>query len=213
MMLLERWVVAALLGFGLASTVCAPGQSPTGKAQEKQPANPTPELPPWDSAQPPPPIRPPSPDDEKLDTDQPMAPDDQAPDAGQPAPADSTEKPDATQPAPPADPAKQPDAATQPSPSGEPAHHEAAQPAPPAVQAQPKPVPLLPPSSDPAQRQMEKDTNQLLELSEDLKAEVDRAGSNTLSLSALRKADEIQRLVKSLKEQMKERGQIVVSKP
>jgi hypothetical protein len=60
---------------------------------------------------------------------------------------------------------------------------------------------------------MEKDTDQLLELSEDLKAEVDRAGSNTLSLAALRKAEEIQRLVKSLKEQMKERGQIAVNKP
>jgi hypothetical protein len=60
---------------------------------------------------------------------------------------------------------------------------------------------------------MEQDTDQLLELSQDLKVEVNRAGNNTLSLAALRKADEIQRLVKSLKEQMKERGQIAVSKP
>jgi hypothetical protein len=60
---------------------------------------------------------------------------------------------------------------------------------------------------------MEEDTDQLLELSEDLKAEVNKAGNNTLSLAALRKADEIQRLVKSLKEQMKERGQVAVNKP
>jgi hypothetical protein len=37
-----------------------------------------------------------------------------------------------------------------------------------------------------------------------LKAEVEKAGSNTLSLAALRKADEIQKLSKSLKERMKE---------
>jgi hypothetical protein len=221
MMLLERWVVGTMLGFALTATAGFPGQSPTGKAQDKQPAKPTPELPPWDSAQPPPPIRPPSPEDSKPDPDQPTSPEDQ-PDAGQPGSADSTQKPDATQPAPPADSAKQPDA-TQPTPSAEPApqaaeqqevtHPEAAQPAPPTVQAQRKPAPMLPPSSDPAQRQMEKDTDQLLELSEDLKAEVDRAGSNTLSLAAVRKAEEIQRLVKSLKEQMRERGQIAVSKP
>src|SRR5258708_5216715 len=218
MMLLERWVVGAMLGFALTATAGFPGQSPTGKAQDKQPAKPTPELPPWDSAQPPPPIRPPSPDDEKPDDYPPLSSDDQ-PDAGQPGSADSTQKPDATQPAPPADSAKQTDAA-QPSPSGEPARQDAAQPAqqeaarpaPPTVQAQHKPAPMLPLSSDPAQRQMEKDTDQLLELSEDLKAEVDRAGSNTLSLAAVRKAEEIQRLVKSLKEQMRERGQIAVSK-
>ncbi len=200
-----------MLGFALTATAGIPGQSSTGKAQQKQPAKPVPELPPWDSAQPPPPIRPPSPDDEKNDDYPPLSSDDQ-PDAGQPGSGGSTEKPKAAEPAPPADSARQP-AAPQPSPSGEPANQQAAQPAPPTVQAQPKPVPTLPPSSDPAQRQMEKDTDQLLELSQDLKAEVDRAGSNTLSLAALRKAEEIQRLVKSLKEQMRERGQTAVNKP
>ena len=203
-----------MLGFALTATAGAPGQSPGGKAQEKQPAKPTPELPPWDSAQPPPPIRPPSPEDDKPENYPPLSSDDPADpaDAGQPAAGESTKKPDAAQPAPPADSAKQPDA-PQPAPSVEPAPQEAARPAPPPVEAQHKPAPMLPPSSDPAQRQMEKDTDQLLELSEDLKAEVDRAGSNTLSMAAVRKADEIQRLVKSLKEQMKERGQIAVSKP
>jgi hypothetical protein len=73
--------------------------------------------------------------------------------------------------------------------------------------------PKLPPSSDPAQRQMEKDTARLLQLVRELKVEVNKAGSNTLSLAALQKTNEIQRLVKSLKEQMRERGQVIVSKP
>jgi hypothetical protein len=60
---------------------------------------------------------------------------------------------------------------------------------------------------------MEKDTAHLLQLVEELKVEVNKAGSNTLSVMAVRKADEIQRLVKSLKEQVRERGQFVVSKP
>jgi hypothetical protein len=60
---------------------------------------------------------------------------------------------------------------------------------------------------------MEKDTAELLRLSRELKAEVNKAGSNTLSVAAVQKADEIQRLVKSLKEQMRERGLIVANKP
>jgi hypothetical protein len=42
---------------------------------------------------------------------------------------------------------------------------------------------------------------------------MDKAGSNTLSLAALRKADEVQRLAKALKERMKDRGQVIQSKP
>jgi HAMP domain-containing protein len=72
---------------------------------------------------------------------------------------------------------------------------------------------MLPPSTDPAQRRMEKDTADLLRLVRELKAEVNKAGSNTLSVAAVQKADEIQRLVKSLKEQMRERGLVVVNKP
>ncbi len=88
MILLERWVIASLLSLGLASTTGAPGQSPGGKAQQKQQA---PELPPWDSAQPPPPIRPPSPDDKPLEPD---------PDPDPPAPSEDTAKPaDANPPA------------------------------------------------------------------------------------------------------------------
>jgi hypothetical protein len=60
---------------------------------------------------------------------------------------------------------------------------------------------------------MEKDTADLLRLSRQLKTEVNKAGSNTLSVAAVQKADEIQKLVKSLKEQMRERGLTVASKP
>jgi hypothetical protein len=42
----------------------------------------------------------------------------------------------------------------------------------------------------------------------ELKIEVDKAGGNTLSLVAVRKADEIQKLSKNLKERMKEREQV-----
>jgi hypothetical protein len=60
---------------------------------------------------------------------------------------------------------------------------------------------------------LEKDSATLLQLVQELKAEVEKAGSNTLSLAALRKADEIQRLAKNLKEKMKEQGQISQNKP
>jgi hypothetical protein len=63
------------------------------------------------------------------------------------------------------------------------------------------------------QQQLEKDSATLLRLVQELKAEVEKAGSNTLSLAALRKADEIQRLAKNLKEKMKEQGQTFQNKP
>ena len=73
--------------------------------------------------------------------------------------------------------------------------------------------PPLSPEQIKQQQKFDKDTAQLLQLVQDLKAEVEKAGSNTLSLAALRKADEIQRLVKNLKEKMKEDGQALVNKP
>jgi hypothetical protein len=63
------------------------------------------------------------------------------------------------------------------------------------------------------QQQLEKDSTALLQLVQELKAEVEKAGSNTLSLAALRKADEIQRLAKNLKEKMKDQGQAFQNKP
>ena len=65
----------------------------------------------------------------------------------------------------------------------------------------------------PEQQKFEKDTAELLQLVQELKVEVEKAGSNTLSLAALRKADEIQRLAKNLKEKMKTEGQAFASKP
>jgi hypothetical protein len=116
MMPIERWVVAAMLGLGLASTAGAPGQSPAQEPPDDPPA-------------------------------------------------------------------------------------QAAPPAPPAAAA------------DPVQEQLQKDTDHLLQLVQELKLEVAKAGSNTLSLTALRKADEVQKLAKNLKETMKERGQVSQSKP
>ena len=57
------------------------------------------------------------------------------------------------------------------------------------------------------------DTSHLLQLTEELKTELDKAGSNTLSLTAVRKADEVLKLAKALKERMKDRGQVMQSKP
>jgi hypothetical protein len=84
-------------------------------------------------------------------------------------------------------------------------------PAQPVALKQPAPEPPL--SADPVERQWQLDTAHLLQLTEELKAELDKAGSNTLSLAALRKADEVQKLAKELKERMKDRGQVPPSKP
>ena len=59
----------------------------------------------------------------------------------------------------------------------------------------------------------DKETVQLLSLTQELKAEVEKAGANTLSLAALRKADEIQRVARDLREKMKVQGQTIASKP
>jgi hypothetical protein len=89
--------------------------------------------------------------------------------------------------------------------------------APTSAPAQPvavkQPVPEPPLSTDPVERQLQLDTAHLLQLTEDLKVELDKAGGNTLSLAALRKADEVQKLAKELKERMKDRGQVLQSKP
>jgi hypothetical protein len=67
--------------------------------------------------------------------------------------------------------------------------------------------------NSPVKRQLQIDTAHLLQLTEELKDEVDKAGANTLSLAALRKADELQRLARTLKEKMKDQGQVSQSKP
>ncbi len=89
---------------------------------------------------------------------------------------------------------------------------DAQQDAPADPPAAPVEAPPAPPA-DPAQLQLQKDSAELLQLVQELKVEVDKAGSDTLSLAALRKADAIQKLAKSLKDRMKERVQVPVSKP
>jgi nitric oxide reductase activation protein len=47
------------------------------------------------------------------------------------------------------------------------------------------------------------DTDKLLELATELKQNVDRANENTMSLDVIRKADEIDKLAKQIREKMK----------
>jgi hypothetical protein len=71
------------------------------------------------------------------------------------------------------------------------------------------------PKTQPPERhgKYDDETVHLLSLIQQLKSEVDKAGANTLSLAALRKADEIQRVAKELKEKMREQGATVASRP
>ena len=64
----------------------------------------------------------------------------------------------------------------------------------------------------PEEQQLQKETTRLLQLVQELKVEVAKAGSNTLSLAAVRKADEVLKLSKDLKERMKERGPVPQSR-
>ena len=119
---------------------------------------------------------------------------------------------------PPAEIGQPAEAAPAPHPPVQPAPVQSAAPAPvsaPAAQpvAVKAPEPEPPLSNDPVERQLQIDTAHLLQLTEELKAELDKAGKNTLSIAALRKVDEVQKLAKDLKERMKDRGQVIQSKP
>jgi len=52
-------------------------------------------------------------------------------------------------------------------------------------------------------RQMNDDGMRLLKLANDLKAEVDKSNKDTLSIGVIRKADEIEKLAKSVREKLK----------
>ena len=52
------------------------------------------------------------------------------------------------------------------------------------------------------QKQVAEDTAKLLKLANDLKSEVDKAGADTLSVAALRKADAIEKLAHNIKQKM-----------
>jgi hypothetical protein len=53
------------------------------------------------------------------------------------------------------------------------------------------------------QAQLRRDTEQLLKLATDLKEEVDKSNENVLSLEVIKKAEEIERLARSIKDKMK----------
>jgi hypothetical protein len=53
------------------------------------------------------------------------------------------------------------------------------------------------------QTSLQKDTDHLLELATELKADVDKTTEHTLSLEVIKKAEEIEKLAKSVKEKMK----------
>ena len=53
------------------------------------------------------------------------------------------------------------------------------------------------------QAQLQRDTDNLLKLANELKQEVDKSNENTLSLDVLKKAEEIEKLAHSVKEKMK----------
>jgi len=228
MMLLERQLVAAVLGIGLLSTTgFAPGQTPSRKSQVVQPkqgpppdqaeqpdppaqveSNAEPEPAPQPDAPPPPPA---TPDQDPTPPPAQAAPAEQAttPDAATPEDQSPQEAPATDQKMLPVADQVTPDE-TAPQAAPAPVQQTAAKGTPP-----PRPLPPVrpaPPVGNAAQQQLQKETDTLLQLAQDLKAEIEKAGSNTLSLAALHKADEIQRLTKNLKEKMKEEEQAPAGK-
>jgi len=53
------------------------------------------------------------------------------------------------------------------------------------------------------QKQLVKDTDKLLALATELKSEVEKTNKNVLSVEVVKKADEIEKLAKSVKEKMR----------
>ena len=188
MMLRERCLVAGVVGLVLlAASGISPGQAPAHKPKVVQPDD---GAPPEQAVQP----DQAAPLDQTMPVDPGVPPEENPPEEAEPV---------ATPPA--------PQQAAQPEP--EPAK---AEPAPkPQVEARleakPEEKPFV--ASTPQQALLDKEAEHLLRLTRELKAEVDKAGVNMLSLAALRKADEVQKLSKDLKERMKDRGQVVVGKP
>ena len=53
------------------------------------------------------------------------------------------------------------------------------------------------------QQELKRDTDKLLQLATDLKASVDKSNENILSLDVIKKAEQIEKLAKSVKDKMK----------
>jgi hypothetical protein len=58
-------------------------------------------------------------------------------------------------------------------------------------------------AADPRQAQLLVDTQKLYQLTQELKAEVAKSNKDTLSMAVIKKAEEVEKLAKSLKERMK----------
>jgi len=63
-------------------------------------------------------------------------------------------------------------------------------------------APTTPVVTDPHQAQIIGDTQKLLKLSQELKAEVAKSNKDTLSLTVIKKAEEVEKLAKTLKEEL-----------
>lgn len=190
MMLLGRWVVAGVLGAGMFSA-CLPAQTPVKPRKAHKAVAPATEVVQPDKGPPP---------EQAVQPDQtaPLAPV-LVPDPPPPSEAELPHDPAPVAAEPAAEPAASPTATTV-SPSA-PASVSAT--APEAAEAARVEDAPMPPDATPEQRQLRMDADHLLQLVQELKTEVEKAGTNTLSLGALRKADEVQRLSKNLKERMR----------
>lgn len=63
-------------------------------------------------------------------------------------------------------------------------------------------TPAIPTITDPRQAQIVADTQKLLKLSQELKVEVAKSNKDTLSLTVIKKAEEVEKLAKTLKDEL-----------
>jgi hypothetical protein len=207
MILLERWILAVVLSVGLVSTGSALGQSSSAKRQPPPVEAATPDRATADRAQP---DQPPA---DQAKPEEPAA--DQASDQDQAKPEEPAADQAASDQAKPEEPAADQAASDQAKPEEPAADQAASEPAKPdqpaANQPAAKQMVAIPPAT-PEEQQLQNETTRLLQLVQELKVEVAKAGSNTLSLAAVRKADEVLKLSKDLKERMKDRGPVPQSR-
>lgn len=71
-----------------------------------------------------------------------------------------------------------------------------------SAQKQPEPSKLMTPA-EARQAQLLADTQKLYQLTQELKAEVAKSNKDTLSIAVIKKAEEVEKLAKSLKEKMR----------
>jgi hypothetical protein len=228
-------MVAVIVSVGLVSTVgSAPGQSSSAKRQEPPVEAAKPDLATADQAQPDQAAKPDQPAADQAGADQAtsdQATPDQASDQDQAKPdqpaADQATSDQAKPEEPAMDQASGQDQAKPEEPATDQTTSDQAKPEEPVADktTSDPPKPAQPEANQPAAKQMvatapatpeeqqlQKETTRLLQLVQELKAEVAKAGSNTLSLAAVRKADEVLKISKDLKERMKERGLVPQSR-